>query len=164
MEKISIAVYNNNRRVELLSKLNSIEGNFYNYFNIKSTSNVLLLHDNDLYEFKNNKIEFEKFLLSSKPYKIFLLFGLAEPMLNRKILEWLISQKHLFNNQKIVVITANYSAYNVIDSDLIFMSEKSIICHWKPHLENTVNPLYNPKKFIENKKYKFISLTGKPTT
>jgi len=162
MEKISIAVYNNNRRVELLSKLNSIEGNFYNYFNIKSTSNVLLLHDNDLYEFKNNKIEFEKFLLSSKPYKIFLLFGLAEPMLNRKILEWLISQKHLFNNQKIVVITANYSAYNVIDSDLIFMSEKSIICHWKPHLENTVNPLYNPKKFIENKKYKFISLTGKP--
>lgn len=162
MEKIGVSVYNVDKRVELLSKLNSIENTFYTYFNVKSNSNVLLLHDNDLQSFKGNKLEFEKFLDTTKQYKVFLLVGLVESMLDRTLIQWFVSQKYLFNKQKIVVITANYSAYNVVDDDLIFMSEKSIICHWKPHLENTVNPEYNPKKFIKDKKYKFISLSGKP--
>ena len=148
MEKIKIKIYS--KPQEIFSKLDSIENDIKNKFEVSDDANIILINDNDLMDSYHNKEYYEKMISEMNKYELVLLFGIIEPFLSYNLLSWFLKNKNLYNNQKFIVLGSNVSLWNVIDDNIDYMSIPSIICHWKPHLETQVNPDYDVKKFIKD--------------
>ena len=116
MEKLKITFYEN--KEQSWSKLNSVESNASDYFEVVENSNILFVADNSIIQLIDAN---ETIINKLNSYKTIVLFSLVEPFIDYNWLLLFSQQKNKFKGQKFVVVTVNCAAYNFIDDDFIFM-------------------------------------------